>query len=43
MHLLNVILLVSAAALVWACVSIARHIKQHKKQESAEKAVRANP
>jgi hypothetical protein len=41
MHLLNVILLVSAAALVWACVSIARHIKQHKK-ECAEKAVRAN-
>jgi ribosomal protein S15P/S13E len=32
MHMLNFILLASAAALVWAIVSIARHIKQHKKE-----------
>jgi hypothetical protein len=43
MHVLNFILLVSAGVLISACWSIVSHIKQHKKKQSAEKAVRASP
>jgi hypothetical protein len=33
MRMLNVILLLSAAALVWAVWSITRHVQQHKKPD----------